>query len=221
MRFISKTHGSIGEPVPGIDADALRLFLPARLRKHPMAEDFLAATIEQVETFAGMGEDDPEVPPAHTRDALNTAEQAAHALQNALAPMAGGSDAFDALEAQFRYLRIRAQENDMPTEGRPKVPGLPRDLPALRELLQRIADDLGTLRTVCDYTAALITPTRSAPRTRERMLVRLIAESYRQCFGALPPKRSWFANDLCAYIGSSVGADLGHRVVGEAVESLR
>ena len=220
MRFTSMTHGGIEEPVPGINAEALSLYLPVRLRKHAMVNAFLVATVEHVKIFAGMREDDPEATPKDTRDTLAAVEQAAHALRNALAPLAGGSDAFDTLEVQFRYLRIRAQERDMPTEGRAKVPALPCDMPALAGLLQRVADDLDTLRTVCDYTTERITPTRSTPRSRERMLVCWIAESHRQCFGELPPRRSWFADDLCKYIGSTIGADLGHRVVGEAVNSL-
>ncbi len=220
MKFTRKTHGGIVEPVPGIDADALRLFLPVRLRQHPMAATFLAATVEHVEAYASMGADDAKETPKDTRDTLAAVERAAHSLQHALAPLSGASDAFDALEVQFRYLRIRAQEVNMPTEGRPVVPALPRDLPALHGLLQRMADDLSTLRTVCGYTTAHITPQRNVSKDRERMLVRWIAESHLQCFDALPPKRSWFANDLCAYIGTTVGADLGHRVVGEAVDSL-
>lgn len=220
-KFTRKTHGGIVKSVPGIDARALRVFLPVRLRQHRNADSFLAATVVHVEHFVSMGEDDPEATPKDTRDTLAAVERAAHALQHALSPLAGGSCAFDALEGHYRYLRVRTQEHDTPAEGRPKVPALPSDLPALQVLLQRIADDLDTLRTVSDYTASRITPTRSTPRTRERMLVGWIAESYRQSFDALPPKRSWFADDLCAFIGTTIGEDLGHRVVGEAVESLR
>lgn len=220
MRFTSKTDGGMVEPVPGIDAAALRLYLRANLRQHPQADAFLAATVEHVEAFVDMADDDPAATPKDTRDALAVVRQAAHKMYDALAPLVGGSNAFDALEVQFLYLSIRAQEQNMPTEGRPKVPDLPRDLPAVQVLLQRIADDLATLRTVCDYTAMRITPTRNAPHDRQRMLVRWIAASYRHCFGVLPPKRSWFANDLCGYIGNTIGADLGHRVVGEAVDSL-
>jgi hypothetical protein len=173
-----------------------------------------------VQTVAHLAADARSITVAEAKQGLEATALAAHAMQHALRPFEDGSDLFEALDVQFRYLRARANEVDAPKEGRPMVPELARQLPPLAQLLTRMAEDLRTLRTACEYSAEKFLPRKGIAKERERMLVRWIAEAHRTCFGELPPVRGWFADAFFEYIGDAISLRIGHRVVGEVVRAL-
>lgn len=221
MKFGKISRGGFVAPVPGISPAELRSHLPARLQAHANADAFLFTVVERVCLVAEMAADDGDATPAQLRDQLDAIRVAAHSMSHALASLAGKSEVFDVLAPHFHYLHLRAHEVNMPTEGRPKVPPLPPDVPELPELLARVASDVHTLRTACEYTAKHIRPVRNLSKGRERQLVELVAEAYVDAFGKPPPKRgTWFADTFVPYLGSCVGLDIGHRVVGDIIRNL-
>lgn len=232
MRFKGRTHagkfsaavevGRIVAAVPGIDRARLCEALPQALRKHANVGAFLDAVECCAAHVADMAADVTGVTPATLRDELVGVETAAHAMQNALQPLAHASAAFETLSVQFAYLALRAHERGAPTAGRPVVPALPAEVPELPVLLARIHADLQTLRDACEYTADRIAnPLRSTPKYYERWVVELIALEYRHHFGKLPPKRGLFADALIEHVAQAMGMTIGHYVVGEVVAAMK
>lgn len=220
MKFIERDSGGFVEPVPGLEPEAMKRYLPARLQAHPRCAEFLARLSDLAAVVKDMADDSPVLTHAELREQLHAVDDGAHRMQHALQPLASASEAFEALNTQFGYLAMRARERDMPTAGRPVVPALAPDVLDLPDLLKRISTDLQTLRTACAYTTKRIQPVRSAPRAHERWLARATVELFRDCFGKLPPQRSWFADEFMAEIGERMGMPIGHRVVGEVVRAM-
>jgi len=220
MMFRSSDGGGWVKPVPTLAPEFLREYLPAKLRKGPAAAGFLLAVRDSAELIANWLDDLPAETPDTVRDQIRAVEAAAYRMQNALAPLKDASDAFDSLDVNAQYLLLRTREVGKPTEGRPVVPPLHTDAADLAHMLQRMHDDLGALRVLCDHTAAKVRPERSTPKHYERRLVSAVAEHHRNYFGKLPPKRSWFADDFMVYVGQCVGLNIGHRIVGEVIAAM-
>lgn len=217
--FWSDDRGGWVKPLPELAPGLLGEYLPERLRDDPRATGFLAATRDSAETIAQMVEGRQSETTDTVRDQIQGIEAAARRMQAALKPLEAASEAFEWLQADAHYLLLRTREVNMPTEGRPVVPPLHTDATDLAHMLQRMHDDLGALRVLCDHTAGKVQPQRSTPKHYERQLVSAIADHYRHHFGELPPKRSWFADEFMVYVGECVGLTIGHRIVGEVIAS--
>lgn len=205
----------------GLTVDALRLQLPMDDRNRPEASACLGAVLECVEAYFARASSEHDVPSGQVRYDLLSASHAAAEMQEALAPLADTSAVYDALDLRCRHLVLRARQQEEPAATRPAVPALANDAPPnLADLLTRIHADLQALRTATEYAVGRISSPRSSPKDRERALVKAIALSYRNHFGALPPQRSWFADALMAHIGDCLGVDIGHRIVGEVVAGM-
>lgn len=228
-RFGSVAAGGLVEPVEGTEPQSLRELLtgahgmPKRLQGHVGLDSFLRAVADLCALHASMHDDEPDTTAAGRRDALVALEAAAHRMQNGLAPLRQGSDTpevFEALEPMYRYLAQRAR--DPQSEGRPVVPAIPATVPAkLAELLTLIDDGLAALRATCGHVASKIQPRASVEKDRERALARDVALAHESAFGELPPAGGWF-RDFMAELGERMKCGrIGHKVVKQAVESLK
>lgn len=208
-------------PLPRVTAAVLANELPQRVRGHCGADAFLAGVESIAATVAHLHAARPHLTLAERRDRLVQVEQAAHAMQHTLAALANGSDAFDDLETQTKYVLRRNREASQGALGRPTVPALPSETPDAGALLQRIDADLAALRALCSYAADRLQADRNRPKGTERLLVEMLAHAHCAAFGRRPAPRGWFASFAK---GVAAGVDphlvIGHRVVADVIAAL-
>lgn len=194
--------------VPNMQAHHLVLHMPKAARAGERTAEFLAA-VARIAAGLKTTIDEAGAPPplAITKAEVLAVEQAAHTMQHALRPLSDGSYTFSAMLPPLDHLLM--------------VRAAPPDTPELPALLQRIYDDLQTLRDVCAHTADHFSPERNPVKGSERMFVRAVATAHRDCFGRLPPVRGWFGNSFMPYVGQCVGLTIGHAVVGQVVRGMR
>jgi hypothetical protein len=219
--FAGEEIGSIVQPVAGLDAEALSLFLHVAKRNLPSTSGFLAAVQDIAATWANVAADLPTKTADDIKQEIEDIGKAAHGMRDKLSALAGGSQVFRDLETGSMYLFMRNNEVGSETTDRPVVPSLPTDARNLPQLLQRLYGDLQALRVCCDHTAQNINPAKSSPKWLEREVVTRVALAYKAAYGELPPLSDWFAKAFMGFVGQRMRLSIGKTVVTQAVKACR
>lgn len=199
MKFGNQSGSIISGNFLSADNHAhLALLLPAKLRQHPNAAEFIRCVDRAAQNAS---ESASRTTPGQIKGNVEALGKAATELRQALQPFTGTSESFDTLEGHFDYLA--------PSEA------------ALSELLTRINVDLLSLRDGCNYTASKITPDGAVQPQKyaARWMAEMIVRSHFQLFDALPPQRGWFSY-FVSEVGEMANLPCGSGVVGEAVRGF-